>query len=164
MKNIIQQIVNIGIMVILVILASNYAFAFGFNFEVFGYTISYIQPAQQEIISEVDNMPRATHEFDETINFINTIKETQMILKELSYNNLAFTDTDTNKGYTIIISDEGLITGVYEGYLNPEEYFSGSISTIKAYAESQSYMAIKQEINVPFRVKLKLLSYNIFGG
>ena len=138
------------IYLIMALITASSVYAFGFNFEVFGYTISYTQPEQQEIINEVDNMPRATHEFDDTIKFLNTIKETQMILKELSYTNLAFTDTDTNKEYTIIISQEGLITGVYEGYVNPEEYFSGSLSTIKAYAESQSYMAIKQEVNIPF--------------
>ena len=151
-----------------------YALAFNFKIDMFGYTISY-QPEQKEIIDEVDNMqtlpaytyvntdePLPLAEFNDMVIFLNSYKDTQFILKELGYNRLAFTDTDTNKGYTIVINDEGIITGVYEGYLNPEEYFSGSVKTIKAYVDSGSYMAIRNEITIPFRVKLKLLFSGIF--
>ena len=160
MKTLKLLIYSVGLLLVI-----SPAYAFGFKFDLLGYTIEYEPSPTMQIINEVDTMQETTieqiHDFDEYINLANDQKQVQLILKELDYERIGFIDTDTSKEYTVFISVEGIILGVWEGLINPEITLSGSLIQIKYKAINQDFFGIAKSINIPFQVKLKLLIYKI---
>lgn len=149
------------IMKILVLLIANFlalaSISFALSMQLFGYTISY-EPQQVEVINMQEQISQIqTYEFNEYVAKANNRKETQIILKELDYSRIGFINWDTSKSYTAVISQEGIITGVYIGLLEPEVIVEGSITQIKQNIADNNFLAVGNSLKVPFKLKLKLL-------
>ena len=143
--------------------------AFSFKFDVFGYEISYNAEKETQVINNINDEGDVTmkqksqiqynqlHEFDELINQVNSYKVIQSLLKELDYTRLGFIDTDTNNHYTIFVGDDGIIQGVYVGLIQPQATLKGSINGITQHIQNGDLVGLKNSVEIPFRVKIRLL-------
>ena len=171
---------NIKILIISIvgmIVLSAVAFAFSFNWDILGYTISYnpppdvevinnVVPAQeQQQVNQVANIVDEKqydavvqiHDYDEQIKQANNIKELQFILKEMDYRRIGLINTDDGQEYTIYISQEGLIKAAAKGPDNPGAVITGSLKQITADIQNKNYLSLKDDIKIPFKVKMKLM-------
>jgi hypothetical protein len=160
---------------LLSLLVSN-AYAFGFKFDLFGYTIKYQEPMETKVITGAAPTPvqqysyskseetTIVHSYDQYIKELNNIKEVQNSLKDLGYSRIGFKDKDTNIDYTVFVSEEGLIQSVYRGNFNPEVQISGSLSTIEYLANSGQFEALRDEVDIPWSVRIKLIVMNVIPG
>ena len=103
------------------------------------------------------NSPQQIHDYDSEIQTLNSYKQVQLALKELDYRRMGFVDTDTGQEYTVFISQEGLVEGIYAGNIESEVQISGSLSRIKERVQNQQFDALKSELQIPWSLKMKLL-------
>ena len=147
-----KTLIFIGIFILLVGSVS------AFKIDLFGYRIQYNEkPKVIDMTQEVE-----LEDFEEDIRLLNSIKEVQLVLKELDYRRIGFINKDDNSQFTFFINEEGKITKVSEGLLEPDVILKGSLSKIKKSAEQGNYAAIKKQVDVPFKVKFKLMIMKIF--
>ena len=138
--------------------------AAAFSFEAFGWKISWNEPVSREIIDEVGDMQdiTITNEFNNEIEFVNSFKETQLFLKELDYKRVGVIDVSVGISYTAVISEEGIISHIELGLNEPEVVIEADIDQIRNNIEANNFMAIKDNIHLPFKVKLKILMMKWF--
>lgn len=155
MKKIWKWVLAAGITKVLIIIAILSYTTNAISFNAFGYKISW---NEQQIIDEVGNMENAviTNEFDEEIAFINSFKESQMFFKELDYKRIGIIDLSTNMAYTIVIED-GIILHVENGLNEPEAIIKANIPKIRDAILRNNFIELKNYIQIPFKVKLRIL-------
>ena len=140
---------------VLFIILSYAANAISFN--ALGYKISWNE--QPSIIDEVGNMESIilSDEFNEEIKFINGFKESQLFLKELDYKRIGIIDTSTNMIYTAIIDENGIISHIEQGLNEPEAIIKINIPKVRKAVMSNNFMELKNQLQLPFKVKLRIL-------
>ena len=141
--------------IVLLVILSYSANAISFN--ALGWKISWNE--QPDIIDEVSNMENMaiTTEFNEEIKFINSFKESQLFLKELDYKRIGIIDTSTSMIYTAVIDEDGIISHIEQGLNEPETIIKVNIPKVENAIINNNFIEIKNHIQLPFKVKLKIL-------
>ena len=135
-----------------------------FSFDFLGYKVTYdtttvfIDNLNESIIKEDPEIIifPDSHEFDNYIQQANSDPETTEFLNDLGYTQVAVIDIETNKAYTIFISN-GKITEVWNGHFEPEVTIKVQRTKLENAYLNENYESITDYIEFPFSLKLKLL-------
>jgi len=165
-----KKVIGIILMAVVMMSTTN-----AWEFDAFGYKIRYNQketidntqeiPKKEAVnlpIADAEDLPRKTDRFNDDIRHLNNNKEIQLILKELDYRKIGFINIDSQKSYTILINQEGIINGVLEGLEEPEIIIRGSYMGISEGAKQGNIRIIKQNLKIPFKLKMKLAWMKVF--
>jgi len=102
--------------------------------------------------------PKPIHEFDRDIQNLNNIAEVRNTIAKLGYSRIGFTDTDSNLRYVVLVGRMGDITSIYQdNAMYADAEIRGSLQKVKDYAYRGDYERLKLAVEVPFKVKLRLL-------
>src|SRR3990167_3473256 len=175
---------KIVILAFALLVVANMAYAFSFKINIMDYDISYNTPKDVEVI---DNLPEAKkplsnadipithigayeviktsttepkpiHAFDKDIQNLNNIAEVRNTIAKLGYSRIGFTDTDSNLRYVVLVGRMGDITSIYQdNAMYADAEIRGSLQKVKDYAYRGDYERLKLAVEVPFKVKLRLL-------
>src|SRR3990167_3357974 len=146
-------------LIIMLIMANN-ASAFSFKVDLMGYTISYApeQEIKPEIINNVETLPKTIGDFSSQINQLNDMPQITNALLLIGYSKVGFTDTDTMQRYVITIDENGKIIGIYQSqYMQADAELKGSAQKITDYVTLNDYERLKLAVDVPFKIKLRIL-------
>lgn len=145
----------------MVILMATQAYAWGF--EAFGYKIEYKVKQQSSPIEQTSTLStppdETTRLFGMEVDYLNSMPEVQMVLKELDYGRIGLYNTDDGNSYTAHINPDGTIKEVKSGLQSPEVVVQGSLSMVRGGVERGDVGMIKSSVKLPFVVKAKLLIY-----
>ena len=147
------------------------------EFNAFGYKVKYqpvqdftgnaVTPETPQISTIAQPMVESqleveSVEFRQDIAYLNGLKEVQATLKELDYRRIGVQDMDTGKPYTIHVSDSGYVSKVTQGYDNPQVNIQASFSNVREGAMNNDFERVKNNVAIPFNVKMKLLMMKVF--
>ena len=179
---------KIIILAFALLMTMNMAYAFSFKINILGYDISYDTPKEVEVIDNLQVKkplsnadipithsgvyetiktstiePKPIHEFDRDIQNLNDIKEVRNTIAELGYSRIGFTDTDSNLRYVALVGRTGDIMSVYQDdAMHADAEIRGSLQKVKDYAYRGDYERLKLAVDVPLKVKLRLLMMRWF--
>jgi len=146
------------------LIMANNASAFSFKVDLMGYTISYApeQEIKPEIINNVETLPKTIGDFSSQINQLNDMPQITNALLLIGYSKVGFTDTDTMQRYVITIDENGKIIGIYQSqYMQADAELKGSAQKITDYVTLNDYERLKLAVDVPFKIKLRILMRGI---
>jgi len=131
---------------------------FSFRFDLMGYTVAYEPQPEQEVIDRIEMPPEPISGFKNEISQLNEMPQITNALLLIGYARIGFTDTDTMQRYVIAVGENGTIINVYLSQeMQADAELSGSIAKIKDYALRGDYERLKLAVNVPFKIKLRIL-------
>ena len=135
---------------------------FSFRFDLMGYTVAYEPQPEQEVINRIEMPPEPISGFKNEISQLNEMPQITNALLLIGYARIGFTDTDTMQRYVIAVGENGTIINVYLSQeMQADAELSGSIAKIKDYALRGDYERLKLAVNVPFKIKLRILMRGI---
>ena len=135
---------------------------FSFRFDLMGYTVAYEPQPEQEVIDRIEMPPEPISGFKNEISQLNEMPQITNALLLIGYARIGFTDTDTMQRYVIAVGENGTIINVYLSQeMQADAELSGSIAKIKDYALRGDYERLKLAVNVPFKIKLRILMRGI---
>ena len=135
---------------------------FSFRFDLMGYTIAYEPQPEQEVIDRIEMPPEPISGFKNEISQLNEMPQITNALLLIGYARIGFTDTDTMQRYVIAVGENGTIINVYLSQeMQVDAELSGDVQKIKDYAYRGDYERLKLAVNVPFKIKLRILMRGI---
>ena len=97
-----------------------------------------------------------TEEFNEEITYLNSFKETQLFLKELDFKRIGVIDTSSNRAFTVLVGEDGIIQHVENGLNEEEVLIKANFARIKNSVENNDFDSIRNHVEIPFKIRLKI--------
>lgn len=136
--------------------------AFSFKIGILDYTLSYGPKTETKIINQTEVNKTLIKDLNNITADLNNIAEVRKALSNMNYDQIGFTDTDTNKRYVAIIKNDMIKDISASNELQADVELKGSLQRISDYAARKDYKRLKLTVATPLRVKLKLALCNLY--
>ena len=131
----------------------NDGIVYAYELNLWKYKIIYNPLIEEEIIPAFTE----THSLDAYVNEYNKQNKVNNIVARLNYERIGLINTDNNFIYTIYLDEQGKIIKVADGFDNVDFTAKLSIERIERLVRDNKFKDINKEIELPFKVKLKIL-------